>query len=188
MGEGRLLGTLGSGGWFRVGRDVLSTCARATALRMLRRDNPYIYEFETPAGARRWKCQILGRGATERGSCYKQVEDRRVLYFPAPRSPAWSGGVARSVPLCLTARVCPRETRLPRSVTTRRPPPAVLAPPLRGASSSRSLTETPVSSAAEPEVADVRAKRGEDRLPSSRLRALALRLEARRSSIFADRS
>jgi hypothetical protein len=63
---------------------------------------------------------------------------------------------------------------------------ANVAAPLPG--SSRSVTATPGSSLAEPEAAAAPAKRGEDRPPASRLRALALRLEARRSSIFADRS
>jgi hypothetical protein len=62
------------------------TCryARATALRMLRRQEPYVYEFESPTEGRRWSCRILGNGATERGFCDKRVEERWVLYFPAP--------------------------------------------------------------------------------------------------------
>jgi hypothetical protein len=64
---------------------VLCTYARGTALRMLRRQDPYIYEFEFPGQARRWSCHILGRGATERGHCYKQVEKRWLMYFPAPK-------------------------------------------------------------------------------------------------------
>jgi hypothetical protein len=52
---------------------------------MLRRDVPYIYEFETPLQGRRWKCRVFGSAATERGACYKQVEARWILYFPSPR-------------------------------------------------------------------------------------------------------
>ena len=64
---------------------VLCSYARATALRMLRRQDPYIYEFETARQARRWKCRIFPGAGTERGACYKQVEKRWILYFPAPK-------------------------------------------------------------------------------------------------------
>jgi hypothetical protein len=62
------------------------TCryARATALRMLRRESPYIYEFESPEEGKRWSCRILGNGPSERAACYKRVENRWVLYAPVP--------------------------------------------------------------------------------------------------------
>jgi hypothetical protein len=47
---------------------------------MLRRDNPYVYEFIRRPNAARWRCRIFGRGANERGACHKLVEARWVLY------------------------------------------------------------------------------------------------------------
>jgi hypothetical protein len=64
---------------------VLCRYARATALRMLRRTTPYVYEFVSRAEARRWRCRIFGRGVDERGACHKRVEERWVVYFPAGR-------------------------------------------------------------------------------------------------------
>lgn len=56
------------------------TCryARATVLRMLRNEQPYIYEFETPRQARRWTCP---RRTPTHGACVKRVERRFVGYF-----------------------------------------------------------------------------------------------------------
>ncbi len=61
------------------------TCryARNTALKMLRRQDPFIYEFVQSGQQPRWGCLIFGRGTTERGSCFKQFENRFIVYFPA---------------------------------------------------------------------------------------------------------
>ena len=61
------------------------TCryARNTALKMLRRQDPFIYEFVASGSQPLWGCLIFERGATERGSCFKQDENRFIVYFPA---------------------------------------------------------------------------------------------------------
>ena len=66
-----------------VGARVRCRYARATALRMLRRDSPYAYEFVRAGYTGRWRCRIFGRGEDERGACHKLVEERWVVYFPA---------------------------------------------------------------------------------------------------------
>jgi hypothetical protein len=66
-------------------QNVLCSYARATALKMLRRQQPYIVEFVSPGKSPAWKCRILGSGATERGACDKRTERRWLLYFPAAK-------------------------------------------------------------------------------------------------------
>ena len=59
-------------------RRVTCRYARATALRMLRNERPYIYEFETARQARRWTCP---QRTNTVGSCFKRVENRYVGYI-----------------------------------------------------------------------------------------------------------
>lgn len=69
---------------YRVfGARVLCSYARATALRMLQRDTPYVYEVIRAPNPARWRCRIFGRGPNERGARHKLIEERWVLYFPA---------------------------------------------------------------------------------------------------------
>jgi len=69
---------------YRVfGARVLCSLARATALRMLQRRQPYVFEFVAAGLGPRWTCRIAGRGADERGSCFKRVEERWMVYLPA---------------------------------------------------------------------------------------------------------
>ena len=69
---------------YRVfGARVLCQYARATALRMLRRQLPYVVESIRGLNAGRWHCRIFGQGANERGLCHKLVEDRWLMYVPA---------------------------------------------------------------------------------------------------------
>lgn len=72
------------------------TCgfARNTALRMLRGDDPYVFEHVSHGQAPLWRCRIVDRPrpalrppagpATERGWCHKRLENRWTLYVPAP--------------------------------------------------------------------------------------------------------
>jgi hypothetical protein len=61
---------------------VLCRYARATVLRMLRNDRPYIYEFETPREGRRWRCMRRDETGAIYGACAKRVERRWISFFP----------------------------------------------------------------------------------------------------------
>jgi hypothetical protein len=63
---------------------VLCRYARATALRVLRNDRPYIYEFENPREGRRWRCIRRDRSGAIYGACAKRVERRWISFFPRP--------------------------------------------------------------------------------------------------------
>jgi hypothetical protein len=83
---------------------VLCRYARATALRMLRRQEPYVYEILFPGESQlKWSCRIVVPGPSgklvppkqattritstappaERGACSKPSEGRWILYVPA---------------------------------------------------------------------------------------------------------
>jgi hypothetical protein len=63
---------------------VLCRYARATTLRMLRNDRPYIYEFENPREGRRWRCIRRANTGAIYGACAKRVERRWISFFPRP--------------------------------------------------------------------------------------------------------
>jgi hypothetical protein len=63
---------------------VLCRYARATALRMLRNDRPYIYEFESRREGRRWRCIRRDESGAIYGACAKRVERRWISFFPRP--------------------------------------------------------------------------------------------------------
>jgi hypothetical protein len=63
---------------------VLCRYARNTALRMLRGDDPYIYEFESRQEGRRWHCVRRDRGGAIFGACAKRKERRWIAFLPRP--------------------------------------------------------------------------------------------------------
>jgi hypothetical protein len=61
---------------------VLCRYARATTLRILREDQPYIYEFEDPREGRRWRCLRRVVKQSVYGTCLKRVENRWIVFYP----------------------------------------------------------------------------------------------------------
>ena len=61
---------------------VLCRYARATTLRILRKDRPYIYEFVSRREGRRWRCIRRAQAGAIFGACSKRVERRWIVFFP----------------------------------------------------------------------------------------------------------
>jgi hypothetical protein len=61
---------------------VLCRYARATTLRILRNDRPYIYEFVSRRERRRWRCIRRTASAGIYGACAKRSERRWITFFP----------------------------------------------------------------------------------------------------------
>jgi hypothetical protein len=84
-GRGRCRPVKYEGRTYEVYRQrVLCRYARATTLRMLRNDRPYIYEFENPREGRRWRCIRRDNTGAIHGACAKRVERRWISFFPRP--------------------------------------------------------------------------------------------------------
>jgi hypothetical protein len=82
-GRGRCKPVRYKGRTYEVYRQrVLCRYARATTLRILRNDRPYIYEFVPRREARRWRCIRRAQDGAIFGACAKRVERRWIVFIP----------------------------------------------------------------------------------------------------------